>query len=331
MTTMLDALDWLNKENNSLLSPGSLQKIARFWNGGLDAIGRMDLAKSLLNDANGMGNLFERAEMHSVCAAIFYQMMALQEARLWLKQAQAFYESAEDTHRQAVTGWMLYIVLRAQGNYRSGFMQGKLARDRFLEKERQYAILNYAPLRDWYKNTALRISREMIRTPEVMYEWLFEFRGSRLSDVAVQVRERLRQAIEIQDFDGADREAEALVEITRGARLSEEYGEALACRGSAEWTMERRMNAIYSFREALAQFMPNTHAYAMLTWMLGLAQYTFPTLRTAGITTLQRAIDLTDRLRIKAVRDNAVEECEWYALHLEAMKLDLDQWIVTQP
>lgn len=331
MTSMQDTLTWMNIENGSLISSGMRQHITRLSATHLSAKTRMNMLNSLLSSANAASNPYERAEVQAICGADFYQMIALDAARKWIEEARAFFESAQDKHRQAVTSWMLYLILRSRGQARLAFHLGQKARDLFLEKEKQYAMLNHAELRKWYEQTALDLTRDMINVPENLLEWCYAFRGSQLSISAIEMRERLWQSVELGNFASADREAEALVETTRNATEVEECAEALAIRGTAEWMLERRMNAVYYFREALAYFLPNTHAYAMTTWMLGLAQYSFPNLRTVGVTSLQRAIDLTDQLRIQSVRQNARDKRDWYALLLTAMKCELKKWIANQP
>jgi hypothetical protein len=95
--------------------------------------------------------------------------------------------------------------------------------------------------------------------------------------------------------------------------------------------MEHQMNALFFFRAALSLYLPASHEYAMLTWILGLAQYTFPNLRARSFASMQSAVDKVDRLRAAAVHHNQVQQRDWYALHHMAMTRVLRQRIAGQP
>ena len=226
---------------------------------------------------------------------------------------------------------MLYLIMRMRCNFKGAFLQGRQARNIFLDKARQYEISKSTNLSQWYTETFNIVNRALIQKPEDVHEWLFEFSASQLNPPARQMRDRVYRSFEMQNQDQADQEARELLILTQRSRNITETGEALASRGTYEWIAGRRKEAVDYLRAALVHYLPNSHEYAMLTWMHGLVLYTFQNSRGDAITILQRGCDLIDRLRIGAMRQNQSDQMEWY-LHLHAaMRTEIDSLTAQYP
>ena len=325
------ALSWLNRENLSCLSNSSRFWIDHFHNADLEDEERLETINSLVQTVPGIQDPLEQAEVLTYCAVFLYRMRRVDEAVQRLKRANDIYQYVGDGHRQAVTCWMLYRTMRAQGSYARAFDQGKRARALMQVKAGQYALQQLANTESWYRARIIEFTVELVSTPEDMFEWLFEFHASRMSPAAAQVRARLRDFIERRLFPQAEQEMRVLIDMTRAGCSVEETGEAQACCGIAEWVMEHQMNALYFFRAALSQYIPGGHEYAVLTWILGLGQNTFPNLRAKSFGSMQSAVDQFDALRVQAIRLNDPTRRDWYALHHVAMERVLRQRIAGQP
>lgn len=325
------ALSWLNWENFSCLSNASRFWVEHFQNDDLDDLERQETITALLQTVPAIADPLEQAEVMTYCAVFLHRLHQEQEAIQTLKRANDVYQYVSDLHRQAVTSWMLYYSLREQGSFPRAFEQGKRARTLMQVKADQYALQRMAQIESWYRARVIDFTVRLVSSPEDMFEWLFEFHGSRLNPAAAQVRERLRDFVDRRMFPQAEQEIQVLQDITRGGCAVEETGEALACCGIAQWEMGNHMNGLYFFRAALSQYIPESHEYAVLTWILGLGQLTFPNLRARAYNTLLSALDMFERLQIRATRQNQAAQRDWYALHHVAMKRILRQSIAGSP
>lgn len=320
MVDVDQALSWLPAERGTMLSSTTQSRIDNFSAAGLSQAQRRATVLALLRTASSLPDPFEQAEVFTHCGVFFYRLMQMDESIRWLQQANDYYQYLEDPHRQACTSWMLYRVMRSSGKYRRAFYRGRSARLLFHEKEIQYHQVKNAKWESWYQGRQIDMTFDLISTPEDCFEWLFEFNGSRMSHSAMQVKDRAQEHIERRQFDEADRGIQVLLEITGKSLECAETAEALAFCGVAEWVMEHQMNALYYFRSALAQYVPSPHEYAILTWMLGLAELSFPDLRARSISTMEKAIRKVDELRENAGRQNETARRDWYAMHFIAMR-----------
>lgn len=327
MVDVDQALGWLNEERGSAVSPTTQSQINEFYRPGLSQAERRSRVVVLLRTAATLTDPFEQAEVFTNCGVFFYRLMQYDESIRWLQQADDYYRYLEDKHRQSMTSWMLYLVMRAIGQYRRAFNQGRRARILLQDKARQYRQLQAPGTESWYQGREVDFIVRLISTPEDSFEWLFEFNGTRMSRSAMQIKDRAQENIERRMFDDADRDIKTLLEITGKSRESAQAAEALAFAGVAEWVMERQMNALYYFRSALTQYVPCPHEYALLTWMMGLAEWSFPDLRPKSMAKLESAIQKVEELRQEAVWKNETTRRDWYTVHFVAMRRVLTRLI----
>lgn len=320
MVDVDQALDWLDDESGTRLTPATQTRINNFYAPGLTQTQRRNTILALLRTVAGLPDPFEQAEVFTHCGVFFYRLMQMTDAIRWLQQANEYYQYLGDAHRQACTSWMLYRVMRSSGQYPRAFDRGRRARVLFKDKAFTYHQMQHAGRETWYQGREVDLTVDLISTPEDSFEWLFEFHGTRMSPSAMQVKDRAQEHIERRLFDDANRDLQTLLEITGKSRECAETGEALAYCGVGEWVMERQMNALYYFRSALTQYIASPHEYALLTWMLGLAEWSFPDLRSKSIATLESAIHKMDELRQSATWQNDSTRREWYAMHFVAMR-----------
>lgn len=315
------ALDWLNDDGRpSHLSPNERFWIDHFYTPNLDETESREIIRSLLNSVNRLPDPYEQAEIMTYCGVFFFRLLQTDDARRWMQQATDYYEYLGDRHRQAVTAWMLYKIMRSDGSYSRAFNQGSRARRLFIEIAEQHAQMKDVNTEGWYRGRAIDFTVDLISKPEDTFEWCFEFQGSRLSVAAVQVKGRLQEFVQTQQTEAADLELQTLLDITRYTADPRETGEAIAYCGVIAWIMERQMDALHNFRKALSFYPASSHEFALLLWMLGLAQASFTSQRAHAIVSLERAATCVDRLRLNAIRSNDPVQSDWYALLLVAMK-----------
>jgi len=320
MKDMDEALAWLNWESPSKLSSNTRFWINRFSIPSLDSLEREEIVQSLERLVHSVLDPFEQAEVLTFCGVYYYFLAHFNEAETSLTNANKLYEYLDDLHRHAVTTWMLYLGQRAEGEYLKAFDNGRRARLHFMQKGVQYRQLGDTTAESWYQARVHDLTVYLIEAPEDMFEWIFEFQGSRLKATASQIRDHLQVQIENKEFEQVKDDMDALLEITRLSIDCEETAEALAYCGVAEWLMNRQMSSLYYFRSALAQYLPASHEYAILTWMLGLAESSILHMRAKAIVDLESAIEQFDRLRQQAINDNNIFKREFYTLHHVAMR-----------
>lgn len=320
MKDMDEALQWLNWESASRLSSSTRFWIDRFDLPTLDSLEREEIVNALERLVKGVFDALEQAEILTFAGAFHFALAHFNEAEIDLTAANNFYEYLDNWHRHAVTTWMLYLVKRAKGDYRQAFDQGKRARAHFLQLANHYRQLGNRNAESWYYARIHDLTAYLVDTPVDMFQWLFEFHGSRLSNSAVQIRDHLHLMVANHTADQAKDDIDALIDITRHSVDCQETGEAFAWCGMAEWQMGKQMSSLYYFRAALSQYLPGSHEYAVLTWVLGLAEIAIPQMKSKAIVTLERGIQRMERLQIQSVEENDHHKRDWYALTHQAMR-----------
>jgi hypothetical protein len=238
----------------------------------------------------------------------------------WLQLASNRYESTRDTHRQAVTCWMQYIVQRAIGQYQRAFDRGRRARRLFSElADESLAIKKHAD-ESWYRNRIVEMTGDLVSSPEDAFELLFEFHGTLLSASSAQVKARLAEYLERRLFDKVSESMQLLLGTSFKMKDPLETGEVLAYCGVIHWVLENRTEATNYFRSAMTQFIPGSHEHALARWMLGLALFAASDKHDEAISHMETSIEHFDCLRQAAIHKNDVHQRDWYAIHHIAMK-----------
>lgn len=313
-------LQWLNWEYPSEISDTSRYWIGRMMDPGLPDDERKATMIDLTNVVLRLHNPLEQAEILANCGGAGYQLGEIDDPAVWMAKAAEIYEYCADSHRYATALWMLYILQRGRGKYRQAFDIANKARRLFIKQMEKRQKKVDAQAESWYRGRIVDMTVDLISSPEDMFECLFEFQGSNLSPSAMEIRNRISVQVEKKDFIKTQQEMELLRGISLRSPQPEEAAEALAFCGVVYWVLEEKKQAISHFRSALSQYLPASFEYAVLQWMLGLGLLNFRADVFRAIDLMESAIESFDRLRVKAIHENHLDRCEWFANHHVAMK-----------
>jgi hypothetical protein len=165
-------------------------------------------------------------------------------------------------------------------------------------------------------------------SPLDVYDWLYDFRSTRLSRMAL----RVKWEIETRLLNPPPREIgdhmNLLGEITGRERTIEERGESFVFRATAYWRNGNYSECRDALRNALACYHPESHEHTVIQWMLGLAQLNEPGMLGPAINNLEMALVGMQKLWVKAVRKNQRGRRNRYDQHIRSMNLFLAQDIV---
>jgi hypothetical protein len=320
MIDILQGLTWLNREKTTEIPDTTRFWIERIADPGVSDDDRKDIIDNLVRSVGRARRASEQAEILVNCSAYGYELNLVDEAVIWLQLAASLYEHTHDTHRQAVTFWMLYIVQRAIGQYQRAFDQARKARRLFSDLASHHMVREQIADESWYRARILDMTCDLVSSPEDVFEWMFEFHGTRLCASSAQIKSKLVEYLERREFDRAVQTMQLLLGVSLRSSDPLETGEALAYCGVVNWVLENRTEAIQFFRSAMTLFIPASHEHALVRWMLSLALFATPAERFNAITNMETSIDHFDCLRQSATYQNHMNERDWYALHHIAMK-----------
>jgi len=320
MISILDALEWLNWGRKTELPDNT-----RFWINQLENLDltnseKKSIIESLIGSLGRIKKVAEMAEVLVYCAAYGYRLNMVEDALKWLDQTDNLYDYTGDYHRQAVTHWMRFTVKRALGRYESAFNHARRARRIFTEMAEQCRARAQASAESWYSGRIQDMTCDLISAPEDMFEWMYEFHGSFLSPSAAQLKDRLAEYLGKRSFEKTDESMQLLLGISLKSYDPKESGEALAYCGVIHWVLENQTEAIQFFHSAMTQFVPRTHEYALLSWMLGLALFGKSADRGRAITHMEDSIEAFEELRKASIYKNQIDRRDWYAIHHIVMK-----------
>jgi len=318
MADILQALNWLNYGSSSTIQP-----MNRFW---IDQIRdpdltddeKQDIIRSLAGSVSHIADPYEKAELLVNCGAYAHQLKMAGVPAEWLAQAEKLYSN--DAHRQAVAVWMQYIVRRSESQFQQAVALARRARRLFTELADLHLSKKIFEVESWYRGRVIDMTSELIASPEDVFELLFEFHGSYLSASSAQLKAILADFLAGGDQARIHDVMQQLLGVSFKASMPEETGEALAYCGVIHWLFENHDEAINFFRSAMTQFIPGSHDYALLRWMLGLASFQNPAARMDGIVQMEKCIENFDCLRQDAIHSNNKFEGDLYAVYLIAMK-----------
>lgn len=165
-------------------------------------------------------------------------------------------------------------------------------------------------------------------SPLDVYDWLYDFRSTRLSRMALRVKWEIETRLLNLPPEEIVGHMQLLMEITGRERTIEERGESFVFRATAHWRNENYSECRDALRNALACYHPESHEHTVIQWMLGLAQLNEPRMLGPAINNLEMALVGMQRLWVKSVRKNQRVKRIRYDQHIRTMNLLLANNIV---
>jgi hypothetical protein len=165
-------------------------------------------------------------------------------------------------------------------------------------------------------------------SPLDVYDWLYDFRSTRLSRMALRVKWEIETRLLNLPPEDIRGHMQLLGEITGRERTMEERGESYVFRATAYWRIGNYPECRDALRNALACYLPVSHEHTVIQWMLGLAQLNDPSMLGSAINNLEMALLDMQKLWVQAVRKNERRIRSRYDQHIRSMNLFLAEDIV---
>lgn len=318
MADILQALTWLNQWGES-----KIESMSRFWINQIEDPNQVegekkDTIRVLAGSIRNIVNPLEKAEILVHCGVHGYRLSMMDEAINWLDQAEKLY--IYDTHRQAVTYWIQYLVHRKSGKYQRAVTLAWRARRQFWELADQSLIRKQYEIEGWYRGRIIDMTCDLIDSPEVVFELLFEYHGTYLITSSAQIKAKISEFLENGATEEVLDKMQLLLGVSLKASQPEETGEALAFCGVIHWLFDNRTEALQFLRSALTQFIPGSHEYAYICWMIGLAMFDHPGERHEAIQQMENSIVYIDSLRKAQIQKNHPGEANLFEVYQSAMR-----------
>jgi tetratricopeptide (TPR) repeat protein len=156
-----------------------------------------------------------------------------------------------------------------------------------------------------------------------VFSWLNEFQGSGLTRPDTILRDIIRQKITERRFFEAYQVIGSLKSYENNRINSFERGEIWVECGLAFYEMGNSTEAIKSLERAKSEYPPESHAHAVVRWMLGTMQWFFEKNNAEAIKNCKRAIEEFRILEEKAEQERRVREKDWYSDRIIEMEESL--------
>ncbi len=318
MADILQALSWLNR-----WSPSEIQPMSRFWINQIEDPNqnegeKKDTIQVLAGSIRNIVNPLEKAEILVHCGVHGSRLSMVDEAMNWLDQAEKLF--IYDTHRQAVTNWIQYLVYRKVGKFQRAVMFAWRARRHFWQLADQSLTRKQHEIESWYRGRIIDMTCDLIDSPEVVFELLFEYHGTYMNTSSAQIKAKISEYLENGATEVVLDQMQLLLGISLKAIQAEETGEALAYCGVIHWLFTNRTEALQFLRSALTQFIPGSHEYAFIEWMIGLVLFDLPAERHEAIQRMETSIVHIDGLRQAEVQKNHEIEAKMFEVYHIAMR-----------
>jgi len=314
------AATWLNLGESSFLTPDSQKFINSFTSHQPKKLDRDKDYDAIRERAKKAENILEQAEILVNFSILAYDSNDFDTVVRWLDMAAQHYEICQDIHRHGTVRWMLYLVHRAQGQYRLAIQNAKLACKLWSANADDFRQRKFVQKESWYRGRIIEMICEILSNPENTFELLNEFSITKLSPSAMDIRNRISTHLERKQTEKIDRDQQLLLGITLNSEDPKETAEAFGFCGVIAWVQENKNDAVNFFRSAMALYAPASYEYAVLQWMCGLVLINNPLDYSLSIQMLQGSIEQFDQLRMKAIHDNKIDRRDWFDLHILAMK-----------
>jgi tetratricopeptide (TPR) repeat protein len=269
----------------------------------------------------------EQAEILMYLGAFYYEQGLHEKAKSLLLSAQKIYEYQNDLHRKGIAEWILHVANHHQGAYNQSYKWANQTRKGFHYLEQFSARNKLTNHEHWYRDRVQELTMELAAIPNYVYEWMFEFSGSCLKPAALQVRDRIRQLLNLRHSASGAVDAEEviglvklLLSLTKTSLDTAETAEALVISGLAAYDLGDQKEAVWYFRSALTKFVPGSHQHTLARWMLSLTLFTMPEELHRAVQNMEMCLVSMAELRQKADQQQKPAACQWYEIHGEAMK-----------
>ena len=232
-----------------------------------------------------------------------------------------------ESHRQAITLWMLGWVEWARSDPYTAYSHWMQARQIYLNLHQQSLEQRQLARITFYLDCLKKINVEMVSRVEELYTWLNALEPSHLSDAAKSLVNGLMQSALEGNSKKVYQQVNMLQKVAQG---SEDYLEAIEIMvecGMALYQVKNYSNAGATLRRAAAGFPPSSHRQAVARWMAGLAQWQVQSERDNAINNWQQSIKDFEGLELQASRSRNSDRAAWYGERVEVMKLALVQKI----
>ncbi|HVN53104.1 MAG TPA: tetratricopeptide repeat protein [Anaerolineaceae bacterium] len=320
---MDQALTWLNPFDGPYVTDLDLKAQVREINNTQLFGAEFDaLVQKALEAGHHFGDERLHGELGVLVAAAYFKKGDLEQARSYLEETIDLYRKARDSHREAVSTWMLGICLWQAEDCRQAAFEGWHA-SRDLFKMLAYHWLRTQPDPEkvkWYLDRIADMSVWMARNLEEAATWLNAFDPASLEPPTIVLRDHMTGAVQRGEYAQARLYLGEMMVLARDTgdylQLPEVYVES----AQVEFQMGNLEEADRRLDEASQRYAPGSHRQAVARWMLGCARWQIPGKEHLAIRGWQQAIVLFENLAVAADQRGDPTRRQWYQEHVRAMQ-----------
>jgi tetratricopeptide (TPR) repeat protein len=325
MITIGDAFSWLNIDDRSHLSNKNMLSLFQLQDDRIPASHKEALIRELRVTSNSGDDVLEGLEVLVTIAKYEAENGDYQAARQDLMDAIKRYRPI--SHRMAVAKWMLGIVEWKLMDNNQAYGNWFFARDIFQKCAVEKGRVSATDMVRWYYKQIERMRLDMACTAEEAYYWLNFFEPSRLSDEAKQFSKQIKDEVVNKKYAQAYEVGNQLAQISRNRLDPSETAEVWVIVGLASHQMGNPRMAVEYWTRGGAAYIPWSHQWAVVRWMIGVAQWNIPGESDRAIRSWMDATETFQNLRTTSDRAGDSNRRDWYESTTRIMKSALDQMV----
>jgi tetratricopeptide (TPR) repeat protein len=319
MIAFAEVYAWLNYCDVSHLGPASQLSIIQINDKKIPKNHREAIKKSLRVSCETCIDDLETLEIKLALAQIDFQEDDFIMAKITLAEAVEGYKKS--SHRRAIADWLMGICLMKCQETEAGYQCWRKARENFDGQIKLFRKLKDGAENDrWYTQKRDLLFVDMACTAEEAYAWLTLIEPSHLTASARLLTDEIKNKISRKQYPLAYEIGSQLSKVSRNRLDSVETAEAWVIIGLAAYQMGNPRAAVDYWLRASASYAPLGHGQAIARWMMGIAQWQIPSETTNAIKNWRDVLETFNHLKEKAVRENHVEDRNWYEMWGEIMR-----------